>query len=334
MKRIIPFLFLLLVLAACSADDQFRVNGSIEGKPTMNLRAGYYADGKYKTVITAVREGEFEFFGDAGQPSILEITDYDYRPIARLYVRNGQTYEIGLEQGKPYSVKASGNAENERWSAFLRENAEALAARKGNSLIESYIAGHPADVVSTLLLLTEYDASGRPFMADSLLASIDPDARPAFLTDGYGFMAQRVSHAVASADVLPLRYIDTRDSLMNFNPASQPYSLIALSLRESARRDSVVKTLRSLSRKYTPRRLGILDFSLDADTMVWKRGIRADSASWKQGWVPGGVAGMTIDALGAPALPYLIVCDSTGRQLLRTPYAGVAEKYLNSLLSK
>lgn len=46
-------------MAACSSNEQFRVNGTVEGKPTMNMRAGYYADGVYKTVITAVREGKF-----------------------------------------------------------------------------------------------------------------------------------------------------------------------------------------------------------------------------------------------------------------------------------
>ena len=128
MKRLSYIILALLsiITAAGSADDQFRVNGTIEGKPTMNLRAGYYADGKYKTVITAVREGEFEFFGSAGQPSILEITDYDYRPIARLYVVNGETYDVSLEQGRPYSVKASGNPVNERWSEFLRTNEKSL----------------------------------------------------------------------------------------------------------------------------------------------------------------------------------------------------------------
>jgi len=44
-------------MAACSSDEQFRVSGTVEGNPTMNMRAGYYADGVYKTVITAVREG-------------------------------------------------------------------------------------------------------------------------------------------------------------------------------------------------------------------------------------------------------------------------------------
>ena len=81
-------------MAACSSNDQFRVNGTVEGNPTMNMRAVYYADGVYKTVITAVREGKFEFTGNASQPTVLEIMDYEYRPLARLYVKNGDEYVL------------------------------------------------------------------------------------------------------------------------------------------------------------------------------------------------------------------------------------------------
>lgn len=336
MNRLILFILSVLILSAgaCSSDDSFRVNGVIEGKPTMNLRAGYYADGKYKTVITAVREGEFEFFGNAGQPAILEITDYEYRPIARLYVRNGETYDIRLEQGQPYSIHASGNDENERWSAFLRDNSAKLQGGEANSVVAAYINSHPDDIVSTFLLLTEYDASVNIAEADTLFATIAPEARPSALTEGYAFILERLASAVAGAEVPPLKYIDRRDSLMSFNPARQEYSVIAVSTQQNQRSDSLVPALRRLSKKFPKKRLQILDFSLDGDTMVWKRAARMDSATWNQGWVAGGLAGMSVDRLCIPSLPFIIVCDSTGRQLIRTPYTGVAEKYLNTILDK
>lgn len=336
MNRLLYILISLLsVLAtACTASDQFRVNGVIEGKPTMNLRAGYYADGKYKTIITAVREGEFEFFGNAGQPTILEITDYDYRPIARLYVRNGETYDVSLEQGRPYSVKISGNEENERWSEFLRNNEKALLSDNANKTIANYITTHPDDIVSTILLLTEYNSSVNVTEADSLFSSITPAARPSSLTEGYSFILERVASAIAEAEVPPLKYIDSTDSLMSFNPAKQEYSLIVMSTIQNSREDSIIPILRSLDKKWPSKRLEILDFSLDSDTSAWKHAARRDSATWKQGWVAGGLAGMSVDQLGAPSLPYLIVCDSTGAQILRTPYSGVAESFLNSILSK
>ena len=54
MKNLI-FLLAVLLLWSCTDTEQFRVNGIIEGKPTLNLRVGYYADGAYQTQITAAR---------------------------------------------------------------------------------------------------------------------------------------------------------------------------------------------------------------------------------------------------------------------------------------
>lgn len=86
MKRILYLAALVLALAAgaCSDTEQFRVNGTIKGKPSQNLRVGYYADGVFHSQITAAREGEFEFFASSSQPAVLEITDYEYRPLGRL----------------------------------------------------------------------------------------------------------------------------------------------------------------------------------------------------------------------------------------------------------
>ena len=130
MKRILYLAALVLALAAgaCSDTEQFRVNGTIKGKPSHNLRVGYYADGVFHSQITAAREGEFEFFASSSQPAVLEITDYEYRPLGRLYVVNGETYTIEIDPADPYAVKAGGSPVNERWSAFLRDKADALRA--------------------------------------------------------------------------------------------------------------------------------------------------------------------------------------------------------------
>ena len=55
MKRILYLAALVLALAAgaCSDTEQFRVNGTIKGKPSQNLRVGYYADGVFHSQITA-----------------------------------------------------------------------------------------------------------------------------------------------------------------------------------------------------------------------------------------------------------------------------------------
>ncbi|MCM1066159.1 MAG: hypothetical protein NC418_01130 [Muribaculaceae bacterium] len=333
LRAIILLLLTALIAGSCSDDEQFRVNGTIEGKPTMNLRAGYYADGVYRTLITGVREGEFEFFASASQPTLLEITDYDYRPIGRLYVVNGETYTINIDQAKPFAVEADGSDVNSRWSAFLRSNADELE-RDANPVVARYIKENPADVVSTLLLLTAYDSSRSPVEADSLMDYITAEARPSSLTEGYNYLMQRLITADAHGPVKPVKYIGTDGSLSSFDPTQSPVSLIAVSSAGDIRTDSVLPVLRRLSTRHRASAPGVLDISLDPDTVAWKKSIAADSASWHQGWAPGGLAAMSVEPLGVPSVPYFVVCDSTAGQIYRGVSARRAAEVVDSLLKR
>ena len=94
MKRILYLAALVLALAAgaCSDTEQFRVNGTIRGKPSQNLRVGYYADGVFHSQITAAREGEVRVLRLRRRSRLsLEITDYEYRLLGRLYGKR-ETY--------------------------------------------------------------------------------------------------------------------------------------------------------------------------------------------------------------------------------------------------
>ncbi|MDE6612765.1 MAG: hypothetical protein K2K22_09430 [Muribaculaceae bacterium] len=326
----IAVLLAALLAGACSDTEQFRVNGTIKGKPTQNLRAGYYADGVYRTVITAVREGEFEFFASSTQPTLLELTDYEYRPIGRLYVVNGETYTIEIDPADPYAVKSGGSEVNERWSAFLRDNADALRS-DANAAVARYVEANPADIVSTLLMLTAYNSSDSPEKADSLMALIAPEARPSSLTDGYTYLLQRLVSETALGHVGKVRYIDMRDSLATFDTAVRPASLIAVTAH-SERGDSVITALRGLYRRHGSSKFGILDFSVDADTVVWHRAVRSDSTAWKHGWTPGGLAGIGVDSLGVPSVPFFVVCDTTGTQLYRGASVTRAAATVDSIL--
>lgn len=330
--RLIYLLCLALLAAACSDSEQFRVNGSIKGKPTMNLRVEYFADGAYRSAITASREGEFEFFGRSSQPAILEITDYDHRPLARLVVRNGENYELVIDPADRLATTMSGGDVNSRWSSLLRDNKDAIAA-DANAFVASYVGSHPDEILSTVLLMTLFDASRNSRAADSLLNIINPAARPSNLTEGFNYLMQRLVTDETLAPVQSVPYLDFRDRLKTFAPDSFAVSIMAFSKAGAYRADSVVPVLRRLHRKHKST-LGIADFSLDADTTAWKRTMRPDSASWVQGWTPGSFASATADKLGISALPYFVVCDSAGTQVYRGGHIGVAEAVATSLIKK
>jgi hypothetical protein len=63
----------------------------------------------------------------------------------------------------------------------------------------------------------------------------------------------------------------------------------------------------------------IADLSADGDTIAWRRSVAADSASWLQGYVPGGLGSTLAVDLGVTTLPYFAVADSSGRLLYAGP---------------
>lgn len=320
---------LALGTLSCGDSDTFTVEGKLEDNATMNIRYIYYTGSVLNRGITAAREGKFEFKGVSANPTILEITDNDFRPLGRLYISNGERVECTLTRGKPNAIRVGGSEISSRWAQFLNDNADALEGTGRNRVIEQYVASHPDDVVSTLLMLTAYDSSGNALRADSVLSSIEQNCRPAILVDGYNSMLQRLVAQTATEAVVPVPYFNRRDSLVSFNPASSPLSLIVMSDESSGRSDSIVPALRRIRKLKKDIRPEIIDFSLDRDTLRWHRSTLNDSASWRQGWVAGSLASPGIDRLGIPRLPYFIVVDSAGTQRLRTGSISLAEKYLS-----
>lgn len=329
MRRYIYTLLAMLALAAaaCSDAEQFRVNGTIEGKPTQNLRILYYADGAYRTGITAVREGEFEFFASAHQPTILEITDYDYRPMARLWVQNGTNYTITIDPSKPYATRIEGGDVNSRWTDFLRANADSLAAGRANSVVVRYIAAHPDDVLSSILFASYYTVTD-PLEADSIVGLISLQARPAGLLDSYTSLSQRLITDAAYAPLDSISYITRADTTAIVATAKAPYTLITFSKATPFREDSLVPALRKLARN---KHLAVIDIGVEPDTLDWKRATATDTATWHQGWLAGGLASPQVARMGIPATPYFIICDSTGTQLLRSAHLGSVIKHIETL---
>lgn len=317
-----------ILLTACTDNEQFRVNGVIEGNPTLNLRVGYYAEGAYQTQITAAREGKFEFFGSSKQPTLVEVLDYEYRPLARLYATNGETFEIELNRDKPLDARITGNDITERWSKFLRDNQDALKgpADSANAVIARYVASHPADIVSTLLMVTAYNAADDAAAADSVLSLIEPQARPSTLTESFNYMLQRLVTDEAADTIAPLRYADRADSAKIFDPADKALSLIAFATGGKFRDDSIgaVAGQNRRAQKHTDTR------NRPRAICKYPQGALRHARLAGRAYT-GGLAGAGVEHLGIPAEPYFIVTDSAGAQLLRTPSPGKAKALILSL---
>lgn len=310
---------LLIALAGCSKDKFFEVTGTIKGNPTMNIRYVYYNGQTLINGVTAARDGKFGFRADSDDPVMVELYDNDYRLLGRLYAANGDKIKCQLDPKNPYLSTYEGNDVSKRYAGFTVKNADKLIKhdQDANRLIADYVRANPADIVSAMLIVGSYDASRDIRGADSLLLALKAEARPENITSYYEFQISRVATTDAFDAVLPMTLRDRRDSLVSYNPRRSRNTLLVFSDQESGRADSILPELHRLHKKYDSKRLAIIDFSVDPDTLVWKSGTRADSAAWLQTWAAASLSAPAISRLGIPTVPYFIVTDSLGNQLYR-----------------
>lgn len=329
--RHLTLALMCVLLCACGDSDRFAVQGTVEGGKSMNLRYVFYNGDALVQGITAVRDGSFRFEGTAPQPVMIELYDNDYRLLGRLYAAKGDEIECHVDLAAHYRLQTSGRKDLERWTRWLRDHSDAIAAGSADSLVEAYVGAHPDDIVSTLLVATLYDAStsGGLHRADSLLGMIAPESRPMNVTQSLISMIEGHIHG-ASARVRDFKVRVLGKGSDTLRIADKPVWLIAMSTEHTFRNDSVVPLLRHAD-KHAGKRLRVIDLSLDTDTTVWRRITRPDSAKWTQAWIPGGIAARGIDSLAIPCLPYFVVADSAGRQLLRTPSASRARAFVDAL---
>lgn len=320
-------------LWSCGDSESFTIEGTVDGNATLNLRFIYYSNNTLVRGLTAARDGKFEYKGVAPTPTIVEILDNDYRPLGRLFVVNGEHIECALTRNAPNAIKVSGSDVSERWADFLNDNADELNSSKANNIIEKYVSAHPDDIVSTLLMLTSYDASSNALMADSLMSSINPEMRPSTIVAGFNALLQRLVSDSATEPISTITCLNMKDSLVSIDPSARPLSLIVLRDNASGRQDSIISAMKRLSGKTKRKSLQIIDVSLDKDTVVWHKSVRPDSADWHQMWAAGSLASPGLEKLGIPTVPYFIVTDSTGVQLLRTSSIKRAETYADSCIN-
>lgn len=335
--KIVRLLMAVVAAAAvwgCGHGDRFTVKGEVSGKPSMNLRIVYYTDGKVVTGVTAARDGSFTFDGHAPENALVEIYDNDYRLLGRLVARDGDDVQAVLDRDNRYAISLKGNDISEQWAEFLNSNADALEAGKGEHAIADYVSAHRDTPLSALLVVTEWNTSGHGAVsADSLLSLINPECRASGMIAGYDAILARVSSSTSHTRIVNIPYLASGNVHKMFRPRDSRLSLIAVS-NSGSERDSIVAQLRRLSPHQGRNHLGIIDLSVDPDTLAWHRAVMNDSATWAQGWVAGAISGQALQRLGLPRVPYFIVTDSLGEQLWRGESPQDARLFVISRLAR
>lgn len=311
----------LVLSASCGHGDSFRVKGTVADSSSINIRFVYYTDGDIRTGLTASIQGEFEFEGNTPELAAVEVYDNDYRLLGRFMAANGDDIDLTIDRKNMYLNKMNGNKVNKALTEFYNANAESLAAPDSyerNKIIVDFVAQNPSEPIARLLVATELDASSDEgaILADSLLKLLDPAVADISIAEPFRRLANQVNQESASQPIQAITYKAPGNHTTTFAAQRQRLSVIAISDVNHGR-DSVLKSLRKLANHEKEGRMALLDLNVDADTMVWKRTIRTDSATWEQGWVAGSISGMSLERLGIPGVPYFIMVDSAGNQLWR-----------------
>lgn len=313
---------LALMALSCSGPKTFDVEGRVAGNANMNLYVKYYGNGRVNSALALAREGQFEFKGASAAPAYMEISDNEGRPLAYLCIANGDKASVTIERSNPFLSQASGSPALEEWTRVANANADVLLNgpdSAANAIIEDYVLANPRAMASAMLLLTAYRTDANPLMADSLARTIAPEARPDGVFDSYvTILSPYSSPAYAEpVDTLWYRTAKSRDT-QTYAPADHKITLLVLSNDQfrSFRRDTLVPALKLAAKD---KKLQIVDLVLSTDTSNFKSAVRLDSATWIQGWAPGGIYARGLDRLSIPTLPYYIILDSAGRQTHRTP---------------
>lgn len=327
MKRLTLFVMFActLLLTACGDDTQFRVEGTVEGLGTRTISMLYVSGGRMDQKSMVAIDGKFSLTGSSKEYTIAELTAGGGHVVARVLVRNGETLKCKLDMKNPSENVVTGNEPSERWLKFLHEKADSLAMpAEANRLIARYVGRNKADVVSSALMLTAYDASNSQLVADSLINLIEPKARPESMVDGYRLLLSMVNSGAVSASVKPFALLSAGDSVERYYPLRHSCTLLAFTGADGGGRDTVTRPLRRLRDSIPRRRMHIVEVSTVADSARWRSITERDSASWTQVWVPAANAYAPFDGLQIPYVPYYVVSDSTGRVLYRGASVGVA----------
>ena len=302
-----------LLLSACGGGDTFRINGEVEGMGTRSLKLYYYDGDRLKTGMATALDGKFQYEGRASRPVLIAVSTNQGTPIGYLMAENGDAITVKFFSGRPVMMEVSGNAASEKYASFVKENYNLVAAGASDSLnmaVEKFMAGNNRDMASAMVLALHYDLKNCPPRADSLLASLDPKARPSQITAGYTAMLQRAVTDTINL-IKPLQMYTPGDSMTTVNPANYDATLIMFYDNRDFFTAAVKDSLNSIAAD-RKQKVAILNVSLAVDTAKWKKPLADSDIKGKELWMPGSVSSPALRQFGLEEVPAVVLLDSLG----------------------
>ncbi len=338
MKRLlIPFAMILCALVcACSDDEDFTVEGHIDGTAAQSVTLTYFADGGLKTLTQSAKSGVFSFKGSSRTPTmaIVTVAPENLR-VATLIVRNGDRISVDANLTDPMLSKVSGNSDSEKIARWIAKNAEIIRrghASEINEAVSEYVTSNKKSPAAAAIMSAYFMADGFASRADSLIQLLDRNMRSPEMMQGFATVVTAFRGAESSDPVPFMALYATNDSLIRINPIHHEATLLCILDADRRARDSVVSQLHRLTDSVPFHRLAAVEISTAPDSASWRASLGSDSVSWPQTWVQGSVAAAPIRKLAIHRIPYFIAADSAGKPLYRGPSISAAARAIEAHL--
>lgn len=318
-------LWLLVLLAAgCSKPEQFTLSGELNNLRDRGVSAIWYDGSSIHTqpLLLADDGKGFRLEGYANRPVVVTLMLSDGSVAATVITSNGDNVKLKTDADAPWLGEITGSRSTAALYAFMTEHAGDEPSQL-NEMIAQYVAAHPGSPESTVMVTTFFYTPDNEARADSLLRSIKPEARPVSLTGSFQQLLGRQLSADATIHSGLMSFYDSNGKVARFSPSLHSYSLLALVSTDKAQIDSLRTALEALP-EMPPRRFAAMEISTAPDSIAWAQSIRDDSVAHHRVWTPAVIADARISKLSVPDVPFYILVDSAGNQLVRTRRLSVA----------
>ena len=325
MNKIHFFLLLLVIALASCSSDSFKIDGDIANLDGHTVKVVFRGDsGVVEAPAEIDKKGHFTFKGASEQPVIVSLLNYRNEPLAMMVACNGDHLKVKGDADKAMSIKVKGNRLNDDWQLFRDEHAAFYGDPNPSRLdaaIEKYVREHPAEMLSTVLLIADYSDYSDRAKVQKMLNGIEAKARPESLIQTLQAFRKGNSH-----DRLPrLMTLNLFKHGGDFEEIKLTDRTTLLSLWASPQNDrAALKAKLQAIRDGATGKLHVIDILTESDTIRWSQTIADED--WPHYWAPGGPLEQGIQLLGITSMPWYAVTDSTGLVVYSGPSLDQARK--------
>lgn len=323
--------FMVLMLGGC-VKNEFKIDFEFPKDHMGNYILTYYAwdsrGGRWIEQTASIQDGKATVGGITRLPTLVLVSDVSAPSNSMMiYAERGDEIKVSGEKADMSTWSVKGNKVSERWGEWRKD---AYPKKKDSKAfeksIEKYVKENPADELSALLLLTEWNRRENPKGFVELWNTIDERARDHQLIEmsgapdllGVEFTVGadgRLEYAKdAGLKTLPVRSRDRGLDTLRFSKVKG--SILYFYAENNSARRETADVLKTLGKAYADSTKRIIaDIYMDSDSMTWVNAIRRDSIKGGvRAWQPRGIAEDNMVKMGVTRVPWFIVKDKKGKE--------------------